>query len=194
MKLSPYFYQLRTAYQAELDDLASDSEGHDVLHKRLAQKRREIGFLVQMMDVAPEMVAVVFHRAFRFTPNALWATLLACHPDEGDVLPEWPSLAPAVALEPWATDIAKAVLSEPTGPRFMAIAAGLEYLHQHGSIGQGAAQGADTDDEALGDAGDDESTPLSADDASDPQSHESQEEARADWLADLGFDRKDGSV
>lgn len=193
MKLSPYFYQLRTAYQAELDDLASDSEGHDVLHKRLAQKRREIGFLVQMMDVAPEMVAVVFHRAFRFRPHAIWATLLACHPDEGDALPDWPRLAPAVALEPWATDLAKAVLSEPTGPRFMSIAAGLEYLHQHGSIGQGAAQGADTDDEHIADA-EDEGTPLSADDARDPQSHESQEEAQADWLADLGFDRKDGSV
>jgi hypothetical protein len=52
VKLSSYFYDLRSAYQAELDDLVSDSEGKDVLRKRLAEKRSEIGFLVKMMELA----------------------------------------------------------------------------------------------------------------------------------------------
>ena len=70
MKISPFFHDLRSAYQAEIDDLTQDSEGKDVLRKRLAQKRSEIGFLVKMMELAPEMVAVVFHQGFRFTRAA----------------------------------------------------------------------------------------------------------------------------
>ena len=31
MSLSPFFQQLRSAYEAELDDLTSDSEGRGVL-------------------------------------------------------------------------------------------------------------------------------------------------------------------
>ena len=99
MKLSPYFYDLRAAYRAELDDLATDSEGNDVLRKRLAEKRNEIGFLVQMIELAPEMVAVVFHQGFRFHQPAAVEHLLGLPVDE---LPDWHTLASAVALEPWA--------------------------------------------------------------------------------------------
>jgi hypothetical protein len=38
MSISPFFQELRSAYQAELDDLNSDSEGHYILDKRLAAK------------------------------------------------------------------------------------------------------------------------------------------------------------
>ena len=48
MSISPFFRALRSAYQSEIDDLTSDSEGRDVLRKRLAEKRKELGFLVQM--------------------------------------------------------------------------------------------------------------------------------------------------
>ena len=41
MKISPYFPDLRSAYQAELDDLVSDSEGKDVLRKRLADRAKK---------------------------------------------------------------------------------------------------------------------------------------------------------
>ena len=61
MIISPFFQELRSAYQAELDDLNSDSEGQYILDKRLAEKRKELGFLLQMMDLNPEMVAVVLH-------------------------------------------------------------------------------------------------------------------------------------
>lgn len=52
----------------------SDSEGNDALRKRLAEKRNEMAFLVQMMELAPEMVAVVFHRAFALLRRLRWST------------------------------------------------------------------------------------------------------------------------
>ena len=82
MKLSPYFYDLRAAYRAELDDLVSDSEGNDVLRKRLAEKRNEIAFLAQMIELAPEMVAVVFHQGFRFVQPAALEHLVGLPVDE----------------------------------------------------------------------------------------------------------------
>ena len=43
MNPSTYFLDLRSVYQSELDDLTSDSEGKDVLRKRLAEKRKAAG-------------------------------------------------------------------------------------------------------------------------------------------------------
>lgn len=186
MKLSRYFSDLRKAYEAELDDLTSDSEGKDVLKKRLAAKRSEIGFLVQMLSYSPEMVAVVFHRAFRFTKPAAIQRLLTL---QGEALPAWPELAGVVALEPWAEPVALKVLAEPGGPAFMTVAACLEYLHAHGF---GSAQESETDDEdAEREGRDDDEAGLSADDAGDPQDGRSLDEAGADWLSGQGFDRKD---
>ena len=67
MSISPFFLNLRSAYRSEIDDLTFDSDGRDVLHQRLAEKRREISFLVQMMELSPEMVAVIFHQGFAFS-------------------------------------------------------------------------------------------------------------------------------
>lgn len=186
MKLSRYFSDLRKAYEAELDDLTSDSEGKDVLKKRLAAKRSEIGFLVQMLSYSPEMVAVVFHRAFRFTKPAAIQRLLTL---QSEALPAWPELAGTVALEPWAEPVALKVLAEPGGPAFMTVAACLEYLHAHGF---GSAQEGETDEEdAEREGRDDDEAGLSADDAGDPQDGRSLDEAGADWLSDQGFDRKE---
>jgi hypothetical protein len=49
MNISPFFRNLRSAYESELDDLRSDSEGRDVMRQRLAQRRKELKFLLQMM-------------------------------------------------------------------------------------------------------------------------------------------------
>ena len=192
MTLSPYFHNLRTAYRAELDDLTSDSEGKDVLQKRLTQKRKEIGFLVQMLELSPEMVAVAFHRAFKFPQPRAIEPLVGLEAAE---LPEWETLAPSVTLEPWAVGMAEAVLKEPAGSRFLVAAATLEYLQTHAKPGPadaGAADGDDTDDDQDdNDAAEDEETRLSADDARDPQTHRSREDASSDWLSDQGFDRKE---
>ena len=69
MSMSAFFRALRTSYQAEIDDLASDSEGRNVLRKRLQEKRTQMPLLKQMMELSPEMVAVVFDR---FNPDASW--------------------------------------------------------------------------------------------------------------------------
>lgn len=184
MKLSPYFHDLRSAYQSELDDLASDSEGNDMLRKRLAEKRNEISFLAKMIELAPEMVSVAFHHGFRFIQPGAVERYLSLPVDE---LPGWHDLAHAIALEPWAANLAQTVLREPQGGRFMAVAAGLEYLHQHARMASVHAE----DDGADAAEHDDDYSALSADDAVEPQSSHDREEAGSQWLAEAGFDRKD---
>ena len=192
MNLSSYFRDLNQAYQAELDDLASDSEGRDVLRRRLQDKRSEIGFLVQMIDISPEMVAVVFHQAFRFRGAAATFEPVFRLRDSFE-LPDWHSLASAVALEPWTEPLAETVLCQPGGEQFLTLAAALEYLQQHGQGASQSASGADSaeDDEDSGeDNHDDEHDEMSADDARDPQTAQSREEAGDGWLSDVGFERK----
>lgn len=196
MKLSSYFRDLNSAYQAELDDLTSDSEGKDVLRRRLQDKRSEIGFLVQMIDISPEMVAVVFHQAFRFRSAAATFEPVFRLRDSFE-LPEWHSLASAVALEPWAEPLAEAVLCQPSGEQFLTLAAALEYLQQHGqsasqsaSDADSAEDGEDSGEDHYDDEHDDEHDEMSADDARDPQTARSREEAGDGWLSDVGFERK----
>ena len=194
MKLSSYFRDLNSAYQAELDDLTSDSEGKDVLRRRLQDKRREMGFLVQMIDISPEMVAVVFHQAFRFRGAAATFEPMFRLRDSFE-LPDWHSLAGAVALEPWAEPLAEAVLCQPGGEQFLTLAAALEYLQQNSrglsSAGSDADEAQDDDSEGDGeDNYDDEHDEMSADDARDPQTAQSREEAGDGWLSDVGFERK----
>ena len=187
MKISRYFRDLRNAYEAELDDLTSDSEGKDVLRRRLADKRKEFGFLVQMVEVAPEMVAVVFHQGFRFAKPAALQALVGCNEDD---LPDWHSLGQAVTLEPSVASLAQTVLDYPGGARFLALAAGLEYLHHHGNAAPAAQDDDDAEDGDASDDIDDDFDDLSADDARDPQTSRSREEARDNWLSDVGFDPK----
>ncbi len=47
----------------------SDSDGKNVLARRLQTKRDQLADLLPMMDFAPEMVAPVFYEAF-FVPRA----------------------------------------------------------------------------------------------------------------------------
>jgi len=187
MKISRYFRDLSNAYEAELDDLASDSEGKDVLRRRLADKRKEFGFLVQMVEAAPEMVAVVFHRGFRFAQPAALQALVACNEDR---VPDWHSLGPAVTLAPDVAGLGQTVLDHPGGARFLAVAAGLEYLQHHGHAAPVAQDEEASEDEESEDHIDDDFDALSADDARDPQTSRSREEASDNWLSDVGFDPK----
>lgn len=192
MSISPFFRTLRTAYQAEIDDLAFDSEGNNVLRTRLAQRRKEMGFLLQMMELSPEMVAVVFHQAFRFAlPGAM--DHLISHDSED--LPEWDSLAGAITLAPWANDLAQQVLQQPKGEWFLAVAAGLEYMYakvDHSQQAEPASDEEDKDSEEASskDSGDSERGQLDSDDATDAPKGEG-EDAGADWMEAQGFDRKD---
>jgi hypothetical protein len=180
MSISPFFHELRSSYQAELDDLMSDSEGKDVLRQRLAEKRQELGFLVQVMDLNPEIVAVVLHQAFRFTQPALMDHVLTRDADE--MLP-WDTVSEAVQIEPWAHAMVAEILKEPTGEWFMCIAAALEYMH-HKPLSHAIPQ-AQADDESDGA----ETTDAELDE--EEKEARAREEAGNAWMVEQGFDSKD---
>lgn len=173
---SSYFCDLRSLYQAELDDLRTDSEGNDVLLRRLAEKRSELGFLLQMMMQNPEMLAVVLHQAFRFNSLATMNHLVT--QEEGD-LPAWSSLSDAVEIAPWADPVVQTILDEPMGDWFMTIAAALEYMHHHALAGAGSEWQSDSDDLPPEDQDAEETAARAA------------AEAGNDWMEAQGFDRKD---
>jgi hypothetical protein len=189
MSTSGFFKHLRTSYQAELDDLSSDSEGKDVLKKRLAEKRKELDFLKQMIELSPEMVAVIFHNAFTFKLPAVMDDLLSFEADE---LPEWSTLADVVMLADWAKEPAKLILAEPKGETFMTVAAALEYmfhkkthcppLHENDEERDGDSDNEDHDGGADYDSEHDKEAYKEA---------KAREEAGQDWMVEQGFDRKD---
>lgn len=191
MHVSPFFRNLRTAYLAELDDMRHDSEGKDVFDRRLAERRSELGFLAAMMELSPEMVAVVLHKAFQFRSGPAMERLLAC---EAGNLTAWDSVSDSITIAPWAQATAQALRKHPGGDNFLCVAAALEYMvgstrHAAG----GADQGDDADDadaEHDDDRDAEERQPLSADDLDDADA-QTREDARADWMADQGFDRKE---
>jgi len=194
MSMSAFFRALRASYQSEIDDLTFDSEGRDVLRKRLLEKRSQIGFLSQMLESSPEMVAVVFHGGFHFELPSVMEQLLTLESDE---FPDWSSLSDAVQLTPWAKDIARTFLKEPQGEWFMTVAAVLEYLYQRPSPHQHDS------DHTHDSAHHDEHAPhaqgrhldhghdFDADDERHQRQDHDHDEASADWLEGQGFDRKD---
>jgi hypothetical protein len=194
MSISPYFLDLRSAYQSEMDDLRFDSEGRDVLHQRLAGKRQEMAFLVQMMDTSPEMVAVVFHQGFDFTEKAVMDHLLTHDSHDADGFPAWSSLAGGFVLAPWAQDLAHIVLQAPGGEKFLTLTAGLEYmagLPVAASI-VSAEEGDDDEDEDSDENGDGPLVMFEGDDEREQSGDaRARHEAGSDWLVQQGFDAKD---
>ena len=190
MSTSTFFLDLRSAYQAELDDLATDSEGRDVLRKRLTEKRKELGFLLQMMEISPEMVAVVLHQAFRFTSPAMMDHVLA---QDADELPEWDRISAQIEIAAWARDMVKTILAQPMGDWFMTLAAALEYMHHKPLSAQERAQLAgpvnkdeEDQDEVRNERHDDNHT-----EDQDEADARAREDAGNDWMVEQGFDRKD---
>ncbi len=176
MNISEFFTDLHKAYQAELDDLSQDSDGKDVLKKRLADKRGEIDFLVKMMELSPEMVAVVFYQAFTFSKPAVMDDLLSFEADE---LPDWTGLASDIQIAPWAQALVDKVLSEPSGEWFLTVAALLEYM-----AGKPVAPAAQAENEE----DDEEEFDGDAEERADAKARK---EAAEDWMVGQGFDRKE---
>ena len=191
MHISSFFLELRSAYQAELDDLSFDSDGKNVLRQRLADKRQELGFLLQLMDLNPEMVAVVLHQAFDFKVPAVMDHFLTHNDDE---LLAWNALKHALKIEPWAQPIVDQILQEPMGEWFMSVAAALEYMHTKPLSAANRPPQADPEDDnqahEAGRAQDAEDGGARIED-DDDQDARTREEAGNDWLAEQGFDRKD---
>jgi hypothetical protein len=189
MSMSAFFRALRTSYQAEIDDLTFDSEGRNVLRQRLLEKRGQITFLKQMMELSPEMVAVIFHGGFHFEEPAVMEQVLTLESDE---FPDWSGLSDAVQLTPWAQELADALLPEPQGDWFMVVAASLEYLYHRPSPHhhEGAAH-EDHTHEVGGEDGAVRRQGHADDFDKDGEQHHDHEESSADWLEEHGFDRKD---
>jgi hypothetical protein len=157
----------------------------------LADKRQELGFLLQIMDLNPEMVAVVLHQAFQFTVPAVMDQFVTRHEDE---LLAWKVLKHSLNLEPWAQPIVDQILQEPMGEWLLSVAAALEYIHTYTLSAANLPPEAEKDDEAENDeaahrATDEDGGARIEDD--DDQDARSREEAGNDWLAEQGFDRKD---
>lgn len=194
MKFSRYFQELMLVYKAELDDLRTDSEGKDVMRHRLKEKREQLPFLLPMMAENPEMLATAFHGAFLFMNPLTFENLAS---KEANKLPNWKSLAASVKLEPWADKLAKLVLAEEEGDRFLVTAACLEYLSRsHHTRASAAAEQEDGEDQEEQDESHEDSDldgnygRHGRDDGDDGDDVDL-EEAGADWLAEQGFDRKD---
>jgi hypothetical protein len=190
MTISAYFSALCSAYQAELDDLSFDTEGRDVLHQRLAEKRKLLNFLTKMMETNPEMVAVVFHHGFEFKLPAVMAHLLSL---ESEDLPDWDSLSDAVQLKPWAIELSQIILKEAQGEWFLTVAAALEYVYHKPALAPALphdvedADHEQQDADARLDAHDDQRDS----DSDSGESPDTGEEAGADWLVEQGFERKE---
>jgi hypothetical protein len=182
MSISPFFQELRSAYQAELDDLNSDSEGHYILDKRLAEKRKEMDFLLQMMDLNPEMVAVVLHQAFEFTEPELMDHFITLDADE---LLSWDALSEGVRIASWAQPMVNQILAEPMGAWFMSVAAALEYMHSTPMRGSAASHDADADEDLENVERGDHSEPDEEREARE------REEAGNAWMVEQGFDSKE---
>ena len=188
MNISPFFRNLRSAYQSEMDDLTFDSDGRDVLSQRLAEKRREIAFLVQMMELSPEMVAVIFHQGFVFRQPAVMDHLLS---HEADELPAWNGVSDGIELAPWARELAEIVLQAPGGEWFLTVAAGLHYMAGKPDAASASRNSQDDDEDAEEDGGEDQDEFDADENGDEPGDARARREAGADWLVGQGFDRKD---
>lgn len=184
MSISPFFQHLRSAYEAEIDDLTSDSEGKHMLPKKLAERRKELGFLLSMLELSPEMVAVVFHQAFRFTSPSAMQHVIS---HESEDLPEWDTIADTVEVASWARSLMMQVMAQPAGPWFMTVAASLEFMY--GRDDRPAAARHD-DDEDQDNENDDIEGEDNGMDEDDRAARVSEAEGAA-WMVEQGFDHKD---
>jgi hypothetical protein len=176
MMLSCFFEDMTKAYQAELEDLQSDSDGNDILSSRLKDKRSQFALMMPMIESAPEMVAVAFHGGMNFSDRQALTMLSGCEPDE---FPAWDQLSEAVQFSDWAQKLAAIALKQPDGERFLIISVCLEYLYEksNGNYHGDYNLPPDTSDDAV--------EGVERDD-NDEQDLEAE---GADWLADQGFDR-----
>ena len=198
MKLSHFFEDLMAVYNAEIEDLKSDSDGKNVLKARLREKAEQLPLLLPMMESNPEMLASAFHQGFIFM-NPL--ALESLSTKEKAKLPSWKTLSAAVKLEPWAEPLSKIVLKEEDGEQFLVIAAALEYLHRGQQSRKHSAQTASLNDEQDEESDAEEEMKENGDldghygrhgrDDGDDGDDYDLDEAGADWLAEQGFDRKE---
>jgi hypothetical protein len=193
LKLSRYFANLAKSYDAELDDLRTDSEGNNVLKARLAKKREQVPQLLMMMEFSPEMVAVAFHGAFFFKDTLVLESLIT---KEVNKLPAWTTLQKAIVIEPWAQPLVNTVLTDPNGETFLITTLGLDYLNRSNQTRAAQMSHVEEDEEQLDHEFDDDNNEadLNSDERVGDEGEATEydlDKSGADWLAEQGFDRKE---
>ena len=178
MKKSRYFSDLIKSYLAEIDDLVTDSEGKSVLQKRLNEKRREIDAILPMIELSPEMVAVMFYGAFGFKSPEIMQQIVLSDPDQPDFL-SWTELKSALTVSDWASPLIDASLKVQGGDAFLVSTAALEFLRNKEPFSAPPPE-PETDEE-----NDDEN------ESDDDEGMDDLNEAGADWLTEQGFDPLD---
>ena len=163
---SLYFEDLFERYSSELDDLRTDSEGRDVLARRLQDRRKEFSSLMPLLEDAPELAAAALHGAFRITDRKLLDRAVNGTPGLGGC-PDWKQLAATLDIAAWARPLIERCLQQPGGDDFLVSAAVLDWMLNE-DLRRAPTAGLPHDDEDedredLGDAG-------------------------RDWLAEQGFD------
>ncbi len=185
MRLSRYFLELSSEYEAELDDLRTDSEGKRVLDARLKEKGRNLAALLPMLIEAPLMLVPAFHRAFGFerNPGLQLTALLKSEP--GD-FPSWGALSSELDVAGWAQPLIDLMLAEDGGEDFLGTAVGLEFAL---SLSDAGAEGSDDSShdgerDGDGDADPDTDSDLETDENGD------RIDSGEDFLEQQGFDRR----
>ena len=164
-----YFEDIFERYASEIDDLRSDSEGKDVLNKRVRDKHKEFDFLVGMIDSAPEMVVPAFHGAFGFSGGNLLHAAANSEPGD-DGFPAWAELEESIDIAAWAHPLINLCRQKAGGEDFLVTAAVLEYLLGSGLTARAAPEAeAEEDEDSSEDLGD----------------------AGEEWMSEQGFDAVD---
>lgn len=180
MRLSRYFSDLSRAYGDEIDDLLTDSDGRTVLRQRLDVKRQQFAAILPMIEFSPEMVAVAFYDAFRFTAAAM-PEFAQCEPGQRG-FPAWADLAGRLSVADWAAPLVAAAQKADGGDVFLVTTATLEYLRLHGRGGVAPEEDrSEQSEKSEAEEGDDYKE-YGEDDEQDLA------EAGADWLAEQGFE------
>jgi hypothetical protein len=182
MNVSSFFAELMSVYEAELEDLMSDSEGKPALKKRLAEKRQQFSHLLPMIEFSPEMVAVVFYNAFSFTSPAMMKAIVSSEPDGDDFIP-WDQLQENLSIADWAQELVDAARDADGGDVFLVVSAALEYLRLKGSHHSAHAAATPVTEED-----DDRDVYDSDDDGGDMSDLDS---AGSSWLEEQGFETRD---
>lgn len=178
MSAYAYYLDFLQSYQAELDDLFSDSDGKNVLEKRLAEKRKSFNDILSMIEFSPEMVAVAFFNAFSFLRKDTVHQVMHSVPGD-DGFPLWEDFAECLHIKDWAQPMIAACLKTAEGNAFLVTTAVLEFLRVNASaFGAHDHDDVEGEDESSGDHHDEDGY-NDSDDLG---------EAGGDWLSEQGFD------
>ena len=176
MTLSNYFLDLLHRYISEIDDLRFDTDGQDVLHARLREKRDHFAVLLRLKHESPELLLPAFHGAFNVSNNTLVDLISTLTPADPGFSP-WDELMQSVVIHDWAKPLAHSLLQSADGDKFLITAIVLNHLYQKGTdVNRAQAESQEPREDAEP-AEDDE--PKVLDSSGDA------------WLHDHGFDPLD---